>query len=158
MSLAVFFPLGERDMFAARRFSFCSCKQREKKEKELAHLVTVTPEVVLGANVLVRVFGLLGLWGHVGLVLPVLQPQTVGVDACEDEARNHDAVSLQEGGFGQLCFIVLANRHVVLFFISWCEEEEEEQGVQLRTRWRACARCLCCAIPPSQQFSSQRPD
>ena len=57
-----------------------------------AHLVTVTPEVVLGADVLVGVFGLLGLGGHVGLVLPVLEPQAVGVDTTEDDRGDDDAV------------------------------------------------------------------
>ena len=57
-----------------------------------AYLVTVTPEVVLGADVLVGVFGLLGLRGHVGLVLPVLEPQAVGVDTTEDDRRDDDAV------------------------------------------------------------------
>jgi len=57
-----------------------------------AHLVTVTPEVVLGADVLVGVLGLLGLGGHVGLVLPVLEPQTVGVDTTEDDRGDDDAV------------------------------------------------------------------
>ena len=57
-----------------------------------AHLVTVTPEVVLGADVLVGVFGLLGLGRHVGLVLPMLEPQAVGVDTTEDDRGDDDAV------------------------------------------------------------------
>jgi hypothetical protein len=57
-----------------------------------AYLVTVTPEVVLGADVLEGVLGLLGLGGHVGLVLPVLEPQAVGVDTTEDDRGDDDAV------------------------------------------------------------------
>jgi hypothetical protein len=57
-----------------------------------AYLVTVTPEVVLGADVLEGVLGLLGLGGHVGLVLPVLEPQAVGVDTAEDDRGDNDAV------------------------------------------------------------------
>lgn len=57
-----------------------------------AHLVTVTPEEVLGADVLVGVLGSLGLGRKVGLVLPVLNPQTVGVDTTEDDRGDDDAV------------------------------------------------------------------
>lgn len=57
-----------------------------------AYLVTVTPEVVLGTDVLVGVLGLLGLRGLVGLVLPVLEPQAVGVDTTEDDGGDDDAV------------------------------------------------------------------
>jgi hypothetical protein len=57
-----------------------------------AYLVTVTPEVVLGADVLEGVLGQLGLGRHVGLVLPMLEPQTVGVDTTEDDRGDDDAV------------------------------------------------------------------
>lgn len=57
-----------------------------------AHLVTVTPEEVLGADVLVGVLGQLGSRGLVGLVLPVLEPQAVGVDTAEDDRGDDDAV------------------------------------------------------------------
>lgn len=53
-------------------------------------LVTVTPEVVLGADVLVGVLGLLRLRGLVGLVLPVLEPQAVSVDTTEDDGGDDD--------------------------------------------------------------------
>lgn len=58
-----------------------------------AHLVTVTPEEILGANVLVGVLGALRLGGKVGNVLPVLLPQAVGVDTTEDDRGDDDAVS-----------------------------------------------------------------
>jgi hypothetical protein len=58
----------------------------------LTYLVTVTPEVVLGADVLEGVLGQLGLGRHVGLMLPMLEPQTVGVDTTKDDRGDDDAV------------------------------------------------------------------
>jgi len=54
-------------------------------------LVSITPEVVLGTNVLVWVFGLLlsGDW-IVCNVLPVLVPQVPGVDTGDNQGRNGD--------------------------------------------------------------------
>ena len=60
----------------------------------LAYLVTVAPEVVLGANVLVGVLRLLLTGMEVLLVLDVLPmgiPPQFGVDASNDDAGNSDA-------------------------------------------------------------------
>lgn len=55
------------------------------------HLVTISPEEVLGADVLVWVlWALLKRW-LVGLVLPVLGPQTPGVDAGNADGWDDDA-------------------------------------------------------------------
>lgn len=51
----------------------------------ITHLVTITPEEVLGPDVLVRVLGLLLQTGAVREVLPMLIPQVVGVDRTEDQ-------------------------------------------------------------------------
>lgn len=61
------------------------------KVRKLAHLVTVTPEEVLGAEVLVRVLGTLLKRGHVRNVLPVLVPQPIRVGASDGESGNDDA-------------------------------------------------------------------
>jgi hypothetical protein len=58
----------------------------------LTHLVTVSPEVVLGPDVLEGVLGLVLERGAVRDVLPVLGPEPVGVDAGEDDAGDHNAV------------------------------------------------------------------
>lgn len=66
-----------------------------QKEEGRAYLVTVTPEVVLGADVLVGVLGLLLTGVDVLLVLDVLPvsiPPQLGVDAGEDDAGDGDAV------------------------------------------------------------------
>jgi hypothetical protein len=61
----------------------------------VSYLVSVTPEEVLSADVLVRVLGLL-LTGVdvllVGNVLPVSIPPQLGVDGGKDDARDGDAV------------------------------------------------------------------
>ena len=59
-----------------------------------AYLVTVSPEEVLGADVLVGVLGPLGagvLVLLVGNVLPVSIPPDLGVDAGDDDAGDGDA-------------------------------------------------------------------
>jgi hypothetical protein len=56
------------------------------------HLVTVSPEVVLGPDVLEGVLRLVLKSGAVSDVLPVLGPEPVGVDAGEDDGGDHDAV------------------------------------------------------------------
>jgi hypothetical protein len=61
------------------------------------YLVSVSPEEVLGADVHERVFGALLERGHVGDVLPVVVPQTPGVDAGNAEGGNDDAVRGQFG-------------------------------------------------------------
>lgn len=58
----------------------------------VTHLVTVTPLVVLGADVLVRVLGALLQRGHVRPVLPMSIPQVIGVGPGEREAGT-DAAS-----------------------------------------------------------------
>jgi hypothetical protein len=58
----------------------------------ITHLVTVSPEVVLGPDVLEGVLGLVLERGAVRDMLPVLGPEPVGVDAGEDDAGDHDAV------------------------------------------------------------------
>jgi hypothetical protein len=59
--------------------------------EESSYLVTVSPEVVLGADVLVRILGLLLFGDVMGNVLPVGVPPKLGVDAGDDQARNGDA-------------------------------------------------------------------
>ena len=55
------------------------------------YLVTIAPEEVLGADVLVGVLGLV-LWrGLVGLVFPVGVPSHVAVEAEYDETGDGDA-------------------------------------------------------------------
>jgi hypothetical protein len=58
---------------------------------ERTHLVAVSPEVVLGPDVLEGVLGLVLEGGAVRDVLPVLGPEPVGVDAGEDDGGDHDA-------------------------------------------------------------------
>lgn len=48
-------------------------------------LISITPEKVLGANILVRVFWPLWERRHVLPVLPMLVPEVVGVDTTEEE-------------------------------------------------------------------------
>jgi hypothetical protein len=63
----------------------------------IAYLVTVSPEVVLGADVLVRVLGPLRAGVLVLLVsnvLPVGIPSDLGVDAGDDDAGDGDAETL----------------------------------------------------------------
>jgi hypothetical protein len=62
--------------------------------REVSYLVTVSPEVVLGADVLVRVLGPLRAGVLVLLVsdvLPVGIPPNLGVDAGDDDAGDGDA-------------------------------------------------------------------
>jgi len=80
-------------------------------------LVTVSPEVVLGPDVLEGVLGLVLKSGAVGNVLPVLGPEPVGVDTGEDDGGDHNAS----------CLSVAVVR---------------EQSLVGHTRWKACARCL----------------
>jgi hypothetical protein len=56
-----------------------------------AYLVTVSPEVVLGTQVLVCVLGLVLLGSVVGNMLPMGVPPNLGVDGGNDQARNGDA-------------------------------------------------------------------
>ena len=54
-------------------------------------LVPVTPEETLGPDVLVGVFdSFLQRW-EMAPVLPVLEPQVVGVEGAEDEGGDNDA-------------------------------------------------------------------
>ena len=63
-------------------------------ETEVTNLVTVSPEVVLGPDVLEGVLGLVLKSGAVGDVLPVLSPEPVGVDTGEDDGGDHNAMCL----------------------------------------------------------------
>lgn len=56
------------------------------------HLIAVTPEEVLSADVLVWVFRLVLERGAVRDVLPMLVPKTPGVDAGDDCGGDHHAV------------------------------------------------------------------
>lgn len=56
------------------------------------YLVSVSPKEVLGADVLEGVLDALLERGHVRDVLPVLGPQTPGVDAGDAEGGDHNAV------------------------------------------------------------------
>ena len=58
-----------------------------------AYLVTVSPEEVLGADVLVGVLDALLQRGHVRPVLPVLVPQVVRIDTGTNQARDSRAGS-----------------------------------------------------------------
>ena len=59
-----------------------------------AYLVTVSPEVILGTDILVGVLGLVLLGSVVGNVLPVSIPPQLCVDAGDDQARNGDAAGI----------------------------------------------------------------
>jgi hypothetical protein len=82
-----------------------------------SHLVTVSPEVVLGPDVLEGVLGLVLKGGAVCDVLPVLGPEPVRVDAGEDDGGDHNAISLS---------VVVVSK----------------ESMVGRTRSKACARCL----------------
>jgi len=66
--------------------------ENKKKKKKKTDLVSVAPEEVLGSDVHVRVLGELLPWGLVGLVLPVLGPEAVGVHRRDDDGGDDDAV------------------------------------------------------------------
>ncbi len=59
-------------------------------------LVTVSPEEVLGADVLVGVLSALLKWLHVGPVLPMLVPEDVGVSSGDDQAWGDGAANGQQ--------------------------------------------------------------
>lgn len=63
----------------------------ESVEVSQSYLVTVSPEVVLGADVLVGVLGLLFTGSVVCHVLPMSVPSQLGIDAGNDHAGNGDA-------------------------------------------------------------------
>lgn len=56
-----------------------------------AHLVTVTPLEVLGADVLVGILGALWQRREVAPVLPVLSPQPVSVGSSNSKSRDNSA-------------------------------------------------------------------
>jgi len=58
------------------------------------HLVSVAPEEVLGADVLVRILSSLLQRRQVRPVLPMLVPQDIGVQASNDQAREGHAVEV----------------------------------------------------------------
>jgi hypothetical protein len=55
---------------------------------ERTDLITISPRVVLGADVLVGVFHTLFQRGHVLPVLPMLVPEVVSIKATTDQAGN----------------------------------------------------------------------
>jgi hypothetical protein len=58
------------------------------------YLVTVTPEKVLGANVLVRILDLVFQWRRVLQMLLVSIPPHLSIDTGEHKAWNGDAASM----------------------------------------------------------------
>lgn len=58
-------------------------------------LVSVSPEEVLGADILVWVLRAFLQWLSVCPVLPMLVPEVVGVDTGNDQARDHSTVNGQ---------------------------------------------------------------
>lgn len=80
---------------------------------EIAHLVTVAPEVVLGPDVLEGVLDLLLKGGAVRDVLPVLGPEPVGVDAGEDDGGDHDAAVFVSNFVLRSCVGVCSSQHVL---------------------------------------------
>lgn len=60
----------------------------------VAHLVTIAPLVVLGADVLVRVLGALLQRRHVAPVVPVLNPEVIGVGTGNGEGGDNTALRL----------------------------------------------------------------
>lgn len=64
------------------------------KGQEQTHLVSVAPEEVLGADVLVRILSSLLQRRQVRPVLPMLVPQDIGVQASNDQAREGHAVKV----------------------------------------------------------------
>jgi hypothetical protein len=115
--------------------SLQSTAQFSRHGDSTTHLVTVSPEEVLGADVLEWVLGLLLKRRAVGNVLPVLVPQTPCVDAGEDERRDNDAV-----GVISCCSFGAVMARVV-------------RGVR-HTRWKACARGLRSHRVSKDSFST----
>ena len=58
------------------------------------HLVTISPEVVLGSDVHVGILGTLFDRRLMRLVFPVLRPQPIGIDASNAEGRDDDAAKV----------------------------------------------------------------
>lgn len=56
------------------------------------NLISVSPKVILGSDVLIRVLGALLKRGLVLPVLPMFTPEVVGIDGCDDEGRGNDTV------------------------------------------------------------------
>lgn len=74
-----------------------SVLRRSQQAVVLLYLVTITPEEVLGTDVLVGVLGLLLTRVEVLLVLDVLPvgiPPQLGVDASNDDAGDSDAADV----------------------------------------------------------------
>lgn len=69
---------------------FISMRINRARQEIYIYLIAITPEEVLGADVLVRVLRLLGSRGFVGLVLPMSIPSKLSVDAGDDEAGDGD--------------------------------------------------------------------
>lgn len=80
----------DKQLTRESRIHVSPANAREQKQKQ-THLVTITPLVILGANVLVRVLGALLQRRHVAPVLPVLSPEPVGVGAGSNQAGDNTA-------------------------------------------------------------------
>ena len=83
--------------FQKRVCVVASVLRHSQQTVALAYLVTVAPEEILGANVLVGVLGLLLAGVEVLFVLDVLPmgiPPQFGVDAGKDDAGNSDAADV----------------------------------------------------------------
>lgn len=80
----------EEGLFGVRHGNFMHVKRQERRM--IAYLITVSPEEVLGANVLVRVLGLFRTGNVVGNVLPMGIPPDLCVDASDDDGGDSDTV------------------------------------------------------------------
>ena len=113
-------------------------------------LVSVSPEEVLCAEVLVRVLSALLKWLHVGPVLPVLVPENVGVggsnDQCWDNsAKNGQHLSLHLISISYPLIGIIQPPRLLTLSIPLCGSCRIRipGGVRgLHTRWRACATNL----------------
>jgi hypothetical protein len=77
----------------------------------------------------------------VGLVLPVLEPQTVGVDTTEDDRGDDDAV-LQDSRSELLDFFSFMFVEGTESLSRSAEGQWDVGYWRMHTRWRACARGL----------------
>lgn len=76
-----------------------------------SYLVTVTPEEVLGTDVLVGILGLLLARSVVGHMLPVSVPSQLGVHACDDKAGDSDAIASSVFNVSKIALVSLHMCH-----------------------------------------------